>query len=63
MFVAGVPEGWKKMKEKNEYTFLLKLDEGYKTSIKSHTCDPRVLDISLFDCLDCPKEKKKKKKK
>jgi len=60
LWVEGFPSKGKKLKKGKAYTFILKLEEGYKAELGSNTCDPRFLKVSIEDCLDCAVKEKKK---
>jgi hypothetical protein len=61
LWVEGFPSKGKKLKKGKAYTFILRLEEGYKAELEDRTCDPRLLKISMEDCLDCTVKNKKTK--
>ncbi len=44
------------------YTFTLELGEDYQKYIGVKECDPRIIKVWLYDCVDCPEKGKGKGK-
>lgn len=62
ILVEGYPPSPGKMEHGKLYAFTLELGEDYEKYIDVKECDPRIIKVWLYDCVDCPKKGKGKGK-